>query len=83
MTCPSCERAENDPRCDEFTAGCVSCKARALAATGAHLESAEAKQMTLHYASVLKSMFGDGWKEGNTLVKAWAAKMDQLKRAVT
>ena len=79
MTCADCQAAESAPRSDAFTAGCMSCSARALAAIGAHLESAEQKRMTIHYISVLKSMFGDGWKQGAEMVKAWGEKIDRMK----
>lgn len=35
--------------------------------------------MTIHYISVLKSMFGDGWKQGAEMVKAWGEKIDRMK----
>ena len=74
MTCFSCLAAEHAPRADDFTAGCDSCKARALAVTGAHEESERAGKLTAQYIGALKALFGDAWRAGNEAVKAWAAK---------
>lgn len=76
--CKFCHDAESAPRSDAFGNGCMSCSARAIAAIGAHLESREAKQMTVHYLSVLRSMFGENWKEGAEMVKAWGEKIDRM-----
>ena len=81
--CADCQAAESAPRSDAFTAGCMSCKGRALAAIGAHLESRDAKQMTVHYMSVLKRIFGDNWKEGAAMVKAWGEKIDRMGKVKT
>lgn len=74
MACDSCIAAELAPRANDFTAGCDSCKARALAVTGAHEESQRAGKLTAQYTGALKTLFGDAWKAGNEAVKAWAAK---------
>ena len=79
--CADCQAAESAPRSDAFTAGCMSCSARALAAIGAHLESRDAKQMTVHYLSVLKQIFGEGWKDGAALVKVWAERIDKPRKS--
>lgn len=69
--CLACKRAESAPRIDEFTAHCESCKARALAVTGAHLASKTAGKMTTDYLSALKAMFGQEWEPGALQVRAW------------
>lgn len=75
MSCTACSIAMTKPRIDLFTVGCVSCKARALAATGAHEESAEAKKITPAYKAALEAMFGDDWQAGAAQTKEWAGRM--------
>ncbi len=76
MSCAACVTAErNNPRMNEFTVGCTSCVARALAATGAHEASEAAGKMTADYRDALAKLFGDGWKEGNEAVKQWAKRL--------
>ena len=75
MTCDACISAATNPRVDEFTAGCMSCMARALAATGAHEESAMEKKMTAAYLDALNTLFGTGWENGHERVKDWARIM--------
>ena len=77
MTCPACTEALRKPRVNDFTLGCHSCKARALACTGAHLESSVAGKLTLSYRGVLEALFGEGWRAGGDEVKVWAARMKQ------
>lgn len=74
-TCSACTTALRTPRINEFTMGCGSCKARALAGTGAHLESAEAGKLTAQYRGALDALFGEGWRAGADEVKAWAGRM--------
>lgn len=77
MSCSSCHRALREPRINEFTAGCGSCRARALAAIGAHEESRDSGRMTPQYRGALDKLFGDGWQVGNQLTKDWATRMGQ------
>lgn len=80
MACPSCTAAERTPNRDGFEQDCRSCKARALAATGAHLESEQRKGITPQYREALEKMFGaDAWREGHELVKGWARKLRPSK----
>lgn len=77
MTCKHCRDAEeqDDPTRDPFTAHCRSCKARALASIGAHVESQEMGAITPHYRSVLERIFGDDWKQGHELVRTWGRRI--------
>lgn len=78
MSCDQCIKAANEnPRLNAFSNGCMSCDARALAVTGAHLESAQAGSMTAHYRSVLEKVFGESWREGHALVRTWVGVMNK------
>lgn len=67
------------PKSAQFTPGCESCMARALAVTGAHFESQQAGRMTEQYRTALEKCFGDGWKAGHEAVKEWGARMKRSK----
>lgn len=75
MTCKSCEVALLAPRIDGGTPGCDGCLARALAATGAHEESARVERITDGYKAALVSLFGIEWAAGHAQVKTWGARM--------
>lgn len=77
MTCAACIRAERTPRAYDFTNGCASCKARALAATGAHEESRERGRMTKQYEGALKTLFPDDFMAGHKQVLAWSTLQTQ------
>ena len=71
--CDACEASQADPiHNNQWTAGCEGCYARALAATGAHLESQERQTITPEYRKTLKIMFGARWHEGHERVSEWA-----------
>ena len=72
MTCKSCQLAQRTPRSAEFTAGCMSCKARALAGIGGHLASKEAGRVLPNYRDTLERLFGADWTQGAQMVKEWA-----------
>lgn len=81
MGCPACAAAESTPNRDGFEQDCCGCKARALAATGAHLESAERGGITPQYREALEKLFGaDAWREGHELVKGWAIKIRRTRK---
>ena len=82
MTCDACTAAESQPNAATFGQGCTSCLARALAVTGAHLESQQAGAMTEQYRTALAKCFGEAWKEGHEMVKGWGAKVRQTKARV-
>lgn len=67
------------PRSAEFTCGCSSCDARALAATGAHEESARVEHITDAYRAALVTLFGTEWAAGHAQVKTWGARMRRAK----
>ncbi len=75
MTCPSCDAAQAQPRAAQFTPGCDSCMARALAVTGAHSESQQAGHLTEQYRTALEKCFGEAWQRGHESVKEWAKRM--------
>lgn len=75
MTCPSCDQAMQQPKSAQFTPGCESCMARALAVTGAHSESQQSGRMTEQYRTALKKCFGEDWQRGHESVKEWAGRM--------
>lgn len=78
--CDACASAETQPDRDEFRRDCRSCVARALAATGAHIESAAKGGITQQYRGALGKLFGaDKWREGHELVKVWASKIRAAK----
>ena len=79
VSCTACLAAESAPRSADFTPGCNSCLARALAATGAHEESAHVGSMTTSYRAALVALFGDEWAAGHTLVKTWGARVRLIK----
>lgn len=67
MTCPSCQAAQAQPNAAQFSPGCLSCEARAMAVTRADLLE--------DYTGAAKRMFGDRAKEGHALVKEWLHRM--------
>jgi hypothetical protein len=80
MACRACVAAERTPNKDGFEQDCRGCKARALAATGAHVESAERGGITPQYRAALEKLFGaEAWREGHEMVKAWASKLRAAK----
>jgi hypothetical protein len=78
--CTACTKAMTAPRIDLWAANCESCSARALAVTGAHVESKAAGRVTPRYVEVLKGIFGERWKEGAELVKQWAVRATAAQR---
>lgn len=77
MTCPACISAVRTPRASYGEAGCLSCKARMLAAIGGHLESRATGKRTERYLETLKALFGDEWKAGAEEVKRWGTQVNQ------
>ncbi len=59
-SCSNCETAIEFPTMNEFTAHCVSCKARALAAIGGS-----------HEPDVTRRLFGDALREGVKHLERW------------
>jgi hypothetical protein len=54
--------------------------ARALAATGAHLESAALGQIQMPYRIALEKLFGfSNWESGHAQVKEWASLIAQSR----
>jgi hypothetical protein len=78
--CPACAAAESTPNRDGLERDCRGCTARALAATGAHLESEQRGGITPQYRAALEKLFGAGWREGHELVKGWACKLRKGRR---
>lgn len=73
--CQQCADAIADPRSEQFRAGCEGCTARALAATGAHLESKKLGRMTPVYRGALDKLFGDRAADGHKAVMEWAGRV--------
>ena len=81
MSCHACATSKADPMNDRhWRNGCGGCKARALAATGAHIESSSIGAMTPQYRQVLEKMFGDQWERGAADVAEWAALIEAAAR---
>lgn len=80
MTCRECTEAMDEPRRSEFGADCEGCKARAMAAIGAQLESKQAGRMTQQYRNALHKMFGDRATQGHAAVLEWAGRIDSWDR---
>ena len=73
--CTACTDAMTSPRSATFTPSCESCIARALAATGAHQESARVESITPAYRAALVALFGERAMEGQALTLEWAARI--------
>lgn len=73
MTCQQCTEAMRNPRADTFSAGRMSCEARALAVTRADLIE--------DYRGAVERVFGDRSKEGHKLVKEWLQRVKQRRIA--
>lgn len=73
MTCPSCQAAQAQPNAAQFSPGCLSCEARAMAVTRADLLE--------DYTGAAKRMFGDRAKEGHALVKEWLQRIKANRSA--
>ena len=64
------------PKSAQFTPGCESCMARALAVTGAHFESQQAGHMTEQYRTASRKMLhAMAGRRGMEAVKEWAPRM--------
>lgn len=73
MTCQQCTEAMRNPRADTFSAGCMSCEARALAVTRSDLIE--------DYRGAVELVFGERAKEGHKLVKEWLQRVKQRRIA--
>ena len=80
MTCGACERAQANPARDDYTSGCESCQARALAAIGAHIESQALGSVTPAFRDALERVFGDGWKAHAAAVRDWGQRIGAYRR---
>lgn len=73
MTCQACEIAERDPLTDKREEGCDSCLARVTAQTGGHLLEPAS------YGRLLFKFYGARHREGEAMVRKWAAKIKQAR----
>ena len=80
MTCPACARAQLNPAQYDYTNGCDSCQARALAAIGVHVESQELGSVTPQFRDVMERVFGDGWKAHAAAVRDWGQRIGAYRR---
>ena len=80
MTCRACTAAEKDPARDDYIARCDGCLARALAAIGGHIESAQAGAVTPQYRRALEKLFGDRWRAMDAEVRAWGDRITSARR---
>jgi hypothetical protein len=83
VSCTACELSKADPSNDRHwdpTGKCKGCIARALASTGAHVESQELQAITPKYRSELEIFFGESWKLGHERVKEWADRITSVAR---
>ncbi len=80
MTCPACERAQQNPLTGIYRADCDECKARALAGGREMFDSIKAGARTDEYREALTRVFGEGGEEaGHQRVRAWAKKMKEAR----
>jgi hypothetical protein len=78
MNCPDCTAATKNPHWGGYHAACQGCQVRALATGPGFWESSRAGAMTPVYRKALETSFGDGWKNGHTLVKAEHERLKKL-----
>jgi len=84
VTCTACERSKADPINDRhWTAHCLSCKARALAAIGIHSDAVEIGQISPAYRGTLERLFGDQWRLGHAKVSEWHSRIRAAACAVS
>jgi hypothetical protein len=72
MSCPACTEAKVNRWCGAYRADCIECSARALSHSPAYWESLRAGQPGYAYKEALVITFGDNWRAGHLMVKAWA-----------
>jgi hypothetical protein len=83
MTCTACERSKADPINDRhWTAHCLGCKARALAAIGIHSDAVEIGQISPAYRGTLERLFGEQWRLGHAKVSEWHSRIRDAARMV-
>lgn len=75
--CEHCKEAEDAPRRDWFTAGCLSCAGRALAAVG--VADDDFDNMNRAYLETLERLFPGNEAEGHRHVKHWRARLKAEK----
>lgn len=72
MTCTACTIAKINPRTSRFDAGCIECSARALAGDPRFHACGLTGALSVEYIAALRSVFGEGWREGHERVKSWS-----------
>ena len=77
--CPDCANARVLPIWGGYTVQCRGCKARLIAAGPAFHEAAMSDTLTGQYRNVLRTQFGDDWRQGHTEVKAWAETLERAR----
>lgn len=63
-------------------AGCIGCKARAVAESQAHSEAYTAQKYTPGYMAMLHAVFGDDWQAGHQAVREWSSVIAAQKAKV-
>lgn len=80
MSCPSCVKAERNPRSVIYHAGCPVCSARMLANGPLFFEAERTEQLTAAYRQALQLTFGDRWQEGHAAVKQWRERIQACRQ---
>lgn len=76
--CSHCARAKHNPIYGGVTT-CLECRARAIANDKHYQLAAEAGAILPDYRAALLEAFGEDWKAGHEMVKAWAEKISTTK----
>lgn len=78
-TCKDCNHARVLPVWGGYTMSCRDCRARLIAAGPVFATAAASDTLTGQYRNVLRTQFGDDWRQGHTEVKAWAEALERAR----
>ena len=76
MVCDDCKAAEAWALHPKYWSQCLGCQARMIAHGKDRFDAIQAGAITPQYRDTLRAAFGDAWKEGAAMVKAWADKIE-------
>lgn len=78
--CMPCIEAQDDPLRHDYTNGCDSCQARAIAQVGSHHESVDAGRVTDRMKEQLQKFFPADPAKGWISVREWGVKVDRARK---